>query len=336
MDDSQRIALLIDGDNISPKHLPAIMVEVQKRGICSVKRIYGDWTTVNMNGWKTYLQQFCIRPMQQFRYGENATDGAIIMDAMEILLLSNRIDAFCIVSSDSDYYNLCHRIRESGRTVIGIGERKTKQILQLACDDFIFLDNLEIESDKPTDDNSNEVTNPEKLLVRAYLECSSEGDWVTFASLGGIAKNIYPSFDPRSYNHPSFRSLIKSLEIFEVKGDNCMPPNFYCRIKEAPKESSEKRKGVIKRFGPTYFGFIKYTDGDYFFTKANIRKDQQNIRIEAGMQVLFDILKSPDSTGIKSYEINGRAGNVEFIDHPNGVAVAQAQLNGAKLDQTMT
>ena len=330
MDNSQRIALLIDGDNISPKHLPAIMVEVQKRGTCSVKRIYGDWTTVNMNGWKPYLQQFGIRPMQQFRYGENATDGAIIMDAMEILLSSNRIDSFCIVSSDSDYYNLFHRIRESGRTAIGIGERKSKQILQLACDEFIFLDNLEMENDIASQDISNGFTNPEKLLVRAYLECSSERDWVTFARLGSIAKNIYPSFDPRSYNHASFRSLVESLEILEVKSDNCMPPNYYCRIKEAPKERFEKRKGVIKRFGPTYFGFIQYTDGDYFFTKANIRKDQQNIRIAAGMQVLFEILKSPNPSGIKAYEKNGRAGNVEFFDQPNRVGVEQSSLNSTK------
>jgi hypothetical protein len=330
MDDSQRIALLIDGDNISPKHLPAIMIELQKRGTCSVKRIYGDWTTVNMNGWKPYLQQFCIRPMQQFRYGENATDGAIIMDAMEILLSSNRIDTFCIVSSDSDYYNLCHRIRESGRTVIGIGERKTKQILQLACDEFIFLDNLEIKEEAPSENISNGITNPEKLLIRAYSECSSERDWISFARLGGIAKNIYPSFDPRSYNHPSFRSLVESLEIFEVKGDNCMPPNYFCRIKEVHKESSERRKGQIKRFGPTYFGFIKCDDGDYFFTKANIRKDQQNIEIVAGMQVMFDILKAPNPSGSKTYEKNGRAGNVEFLDQPNIIGTELDQAIGKK------
>jgi hypothetical protein len=174
------------------------------------------------------------------------------------------------------------------------------------------------------------ITNPEKLLIRAYSECSSERDWIPFARLGGIAKNIYPSFDPRSYNHPSFRSLVESLEMFEVKSDNCMPPNYFCRIKEASKEISEKRKGVIKRFGPTYFGFIKCDNGDYYFTKANIRKDQQNIKIVAGMHVLFDILRFPNPSGIKAYEKNGRAGNVEFLDQLNGVEVGQDQPNDKK------
>ena len=194
MNNGQRIALLIDGDNVSPKFLPAIMMEIQKRGTCSVKRIYGDWTTSGMNGWKGYLQQLGIRPMQQFRYGENATDGAIIMDAMEILLSSNRIDCFCIVSSDSDYYNLCHRIRESGRTVIGIGERKTRSILQQACDEFIFIENLEMEKPDTLRSISREMSNPETLLVRAYLECSAEKDWVSFARLGAIAKSVYRQF----------------------------------------------------------------------------------------------------------------------------------------------
>jgi len=171
-----KIALLVDGDNISSKYLPAIIGEIQKRGTLAVKRIYGDWTSVNMAGWQSSLMKFCIRPVQQFRYGSNATDGALIMDAMEVLLTTDRIDCFCIVSSDSDFYSLCLRIRENGKTVIGIGNEQTKDVLIRACDDFVFLENLNLEELRITKDLDEELLNPETLLASAYARCSGDDE----------------------------------------------------------------------------------------------------------------------------------------------------------------
>jgi hypothetical protein len=309
-----KIALFVDGDNISPKYMPAIMSEIQKRGTLAIKRIYGDWTNTGMHGWQDCLKQFCIRPIQQFRYGENATDGAIIMDAMEVLLTTDRIDCFCIVSSDSDFYSLCLRIREHGKTVIGIGNKKTKDVLIRACDEFVRLENLSLKEQKSTKNRDEEPSDPETLLVRAYTECSGDEEWVSFANLGSIARMIDPSFDPRTYNHFNFRSLLKSLDIFEIRKDQCLPPNYFCRLKEKPEsETIKKQEGVIKNM-LSWYGFIQGHDGDYYFTLSNISGDQKNLRIQKGMKVLFGVIKPPDPAAADTSEKNGKAGNVEFID----------------------
>ncbi len=318
MDNNLRIALLIDGDNVSPKYVPAIMAEMQRRGTCAIKRIYGDWTTPNMNGWKRYLQQYCIRPIQQFRHGENATDGAIIMDAMEILFTHERIESFCIVSSDSDFYSVCLKIRETGRTVIGIGEHKTKELLQRACNEFVFLENLvPSEAAEPPDDTYTD-SDPETLLRRAYQEAVDDGEWVAFSHLGHVAKGINSSFDPRTYNHSNFRSLIESLDCFEVQPDKRIPPNYYCRLKPtAQPVSADRRTGKIKNFR-NWFGFIQCDDGDYYFTRSNVRKDQQRLKLRPGAAVAFDTLRRPDPAASESAERNGKAGNVELVETRDG------------------
>lgn len=315
-----RIALLIDGDNISPKYLPAIMSEMQQRGTCSIKRIYGDWTTPHMGGWKKHLNQYCVRPVQQFRNGENATDNAMIMDAMEILLAHDRIDCYCIISSDSDFYSLCLRIREHGRTVIAIGNRNTREILQRACDEFVFLENLSISGQKKEEDQANDdpaeedLSDPEVLLVKAYSICDNEQEWVPLSTLGTISKSMNSSFDPRTYNHWNLRSLIESLDIFELRKDDNLPPSYFCRLKKTSETKTiERHEGVIKDFRQ-YYGFIQGRDGDYYFTRTNILRDQKNVWIKRGMRVLFDVLESPDPEGTETHEINGKAGNVEFID----------------------
>lgn len=315
MENNYRIALLVDGDNISPKYLPAIMHEMQKRGTCYLKRIYGDWTSATMGGWKDCLQEFGVRPMQQFRYGVNSTDNAIIMDAMEILLSTHRIECFCIVSSDGGFHSLCQRIRESGRFVIGIGDRKTKPVLQRSCDEFVFLDNLSLDESKSLGKINGEALNPESLLTRAYLECSSDREWVPFSKLGFFARKLIPSFDSRTYNHSSFKSLIESLDIFEVTGDACIPPNWFCRLKENLPKETGRQTGKIKKFLSTsFYGFISGEDGDYYFTRANLKKEQQHIELESGMQVIFDVVSRPNPAGLKAHEKNGRAGNVEISD----------------------
>jgi hypothetical protein len=307
-----KFALLIDGDNISPRYVDSILAEIQKRGSCSIKRIYGDWSSPQLNGWRDSLERHCIRPIQQFRNGENATDNAIIMDTMEILLTNDRIDCFAIVSSDSDFYSLCIRIREHGRSVLGIGENKAKDILIQSCDEFVFLENLKtLESDIEID-LGKDLSNPELLLTKAYQECSQENDWVPFSKIGSVAKSIKPSFDSRTYNHQNLRSLIESLNIFEIDKDKCMPPNFFCRLKISD-DIIQQKSGEIINFG-AWYGFIKASDGEYYFTKSNVIKDQQNLHFTKGMKVSFDVLKKPDKAGQNNHEKNGKAGNIKIIN----------------------
>jgi uncharacterized LabA/DUF88 family protein len=138
-----RLAVLIDADNTQPAIAEALLAEIAKYGVASVKRVYGDWTLPNLKGWKDQLAEHAIQPMQQFRYttGKNATDSAMIIDAMD-LLYTDRFDGFCIVTSDSDFTRLASRLRESGMTVYGFGERKTPASLVSACDKFVYLDVL--------------------------------------------------------------------------------------------------------------------------------------------------------------------------------------------------
>src|SRR5215475_11568030 len=147
-DNGSTLALLIDGDNASPKIVAGLLAEVAKYGVASVRRIYGDWTKPNLRGWKDVLLEHSIQPVQQFAYtsGKNATDGAMIIDAMD-LLNTGRFTGFCIVSSDSDFARLAARIREQGVTVYGFGERKTPRPFVTACDKFIYLDVLQADGD---------------------------------------------------------------------------------------------------------------------------------------------------------------------------------------------
>ena len=143
LDKGATLALLIDGDNASPKIVAGLLAEVAKYGAAGVRRIYGDWTKPNLGGWKDCLLEHSIQPIQQFAYttGKNATDGAMIIDAMD-LLYTARFDGFCIVSSDSDFARLAARIREQGVTVYGFGERKTPRPFVTACDKFVYFDVL--------------------------------------------------------------------------------------------------------------------------------------------------------------------------------------------------
>lgn len=140
---TKKLAVLIDADNTQPSIATALLAEIAKYGVANVKRIYGDWTTDNLKGWKKVLLDLAIQPIQQFSYtvGKNATDSRMIIDAMD-LLYSDRFDGFCLVSSDSDFTGLASRLREAGLTVYGFGERKTPVPLRAACDKFIYLDVL--------------------------------------------------------------------------------------------------------------------------------------------------------------------------------------------------
>jgi len=219
----KRLAVLIDADNAQPSITEGLMSEVAKYGLASVKRIYGDWTTPSLSGWKSVLLEHSIQPVQQFRYtaGKNATDSAMLIDAMD-LLYTKRFEGFCLVSSDSDFTRLASRIREEGLLVYGFGERKTPKPFVSACDKFIFTEVLRSKEDagpavKPK--TANELKRDTKLvgLLRGALEAASdESGW---AHLGAVGSNIAkqaPEFDPRNYGYSKLGELATATKLFDV------------------------------------------------------------------------------------------------------------------------
>jgi uncharacterized LabA/DUF88 family protein len=218
-----RLAVLIDADNAQPSITEGLLSEVSKYGVASVKRIYGDWTTPNLSGWKFILLEHSIQPVQQFRYtvGKNATDSAMIIDAMD-LLYSKRFDGFCLVSSDSDFTRLASRIREQGLLVYGFGEKKTPKAFVSACDKFIFTEVLRFQEDavsavKPK--TATELKGDTKLvtLLRSALEAASDDSG--WAHLGAVGNNIVKQaseFDPRNYGFSKLGELAKATNLFDV------------------------------------------------------------------------------------------------------------------------
>jgi len=213
----KRLAVLIDADNAQPLITQGLMSEIAKYGVASVKRIYGDWTTPSLGGWKSVLLEHSIQPVQQFRYtvGKNATDSAMIIDAMD-LLYTKRFEGFCLVSSDSDFTRLASRIREEGLLVYGFGEKKTPKAFVSACDKFRFQESTETAVKQKT---ANELKRDAKLvsLLRNALEAASdEGGW---AHLGAVGSNIAkqaPEFDPRNYGFSKLGELAAAIGIFNV------------------------------------------------------------------------------------------------------------------------
>jgi uncharacterized LabA/DUF88 family protein len=225
----QKIAVLIDGDNAQAGLLPQMLVEAARYGQVTVRRIYGDWTTTNMNSWKETLNYHAFQPIQQFRYtiGKNATDSAMIIDAMDILH-SNTVDAFCLVSSDSDYTRLATRIRETGIFVMGIGEKKTPKPFVNACDVFVYTENLVAETKaakarsskrkSASKQKSTSEADPMPLLEQAFDMAVQENGWARLDLMGNALYQLDPGFDPRTYGQRQLSRLIKSLkDQFEMR-----------------------------------------------------------------------------------------------------------------------
>ncbi len=251
-DSTRKLAVLVDGDNAQPSLLPKILSEAAKYGTLTIRRIFGDWTTPQMNQWKTQLNSYAVQPVQQFRYtvGKNATDSAMIIDAMDILH-SELVDGFCIVSSDSDYTRLATRIREEGVFVMGIGKRQTPKPFINACNLFIYTENIGQENEEEADDAKNEpqarheaknggrsqlgnAKNALPLLRMAYKMGSDESDWVHLANIGNNLRQIDPSFDPRTYGFQRLSQLVSSLsKYFEVrvKEQESAPPIIYVKAR---------------------------------------------------------------------------------------------------------
>ncbi|WP_110240713.1 NYN domain-containing protein [Nocardioides gilvus] len=240
-----RLAVLIDADNAQPSRSDALMAEIATFGVATVKRIYGDWTTSQLTGWKSAANKHAIQPMQQFAYtkGKNSTDSALIIDAMD-LLYSDRLDGFVLVSSDSDFTRLASRLRESGKTVYGVGERKTPEAFRAACDRFIYTDVLGVESAEAEADAEADPTVPTEVvadgqsnrstprqsskqlrgdsalvqLLRGAVASASDDDgWANLGAVGTTAAKQSPDFDSRNWGYAKLIDLVTTIGLFEVR-----------------------------------------------------------------------------------------------------------------------
>ena len=223
-DKTEKLAVLIDADNAQPSIVEGLLAEIATIGTANVKRIYGDWTAPDLKGWKEVLLQYSIQPIQQFSYtyGKNATDSAMIIDAMD-LLYTDKFDGFCIVSSDSDFTKLASRIREAGLFVYGFGEKKTPEPFVSACDKFIFTEVLRSKDDdteKIKRKTSTELKQDTKLvnLLRNAVEASSDDSgWAPLASVGSNIAKQAPEFDPRNYGYKKLGELVTATKLFHIE-----------------------------------------------------------------------------------------------------------------------
>ena len=245
MPSDKRFAVLIDADNISEKYLKFILDEISNDGIATYKRIYGDWTKPALGTWKTALLDNSVLPIQQYGYttGKNATDSAMIIDAMDILY-SGSVEGFCIVSSDSDFTRLAARLRESGMYVVGMGEQKTPTPFIAACNKFKYLDVLAAaaaeaaQPEKSGTEKGGKKSNKKlealkRSLITIVNENSDEDEWLTIGDLGNLLLKRHPDFDVRNYGYNKLTKFIDSLGIFELKsvkeGNN---KQIYVRVLE--------------------------------------------------------------------------------------------------------
>ncbi|MDR2001960.1 MAG: NYN domain-containing protein [Dysgonomonas sp.] len=244
-----KLAVLIDADNIPYSNIKGMLDEITKFGIPTIKRIYGDWTKPSVSGWKQPLLEHAITPIQQYSYttGKNATDSAMIIDAMDILH-SDKVDGFCLVSSDSDFTRLAVRLRESGMFVLGLGEKKTPNPFIVACDKFIYIEILENSDNQqnaqsPGTSTETKSTNIEpvnkkliQLLKSTIRDVADDDGWAYLGEVGNLIIKKRPDFDSRNYGFPKLTPLIKSqkkvFEIDERDIDKSRTKLIYVKVKE--------------------------------------------------------------------------------------------------------
>ena len=237
----KKLAILIDGDNIPSAYVKEMMEEIAKYGNPTIKRIYWDWTRPGLTKWKDILLEHAIQPIQQYGYtiGKNATDSAMIIDAMDILY-SARVDGFCIVSSDSDFTRLATRLREAGMAVYGMGEKKTPKPFIVACDKFIYIEILKKPPIKTLASPEKKAKKWEKIIPFSELvpemtpeldmvtpevialirdtvsDLADDDGWAFLGDVGGLLQKKQPNFDPRNYGFNKLTPLLASTELFEI------------------------------------------------------------------------------------------------------------------------
>ena len=241
------IAVLIDGENIPSAHVQEMMEEIAKYGNPTIKRIYGDWTKPRLSKWKNVLLENAITPIQQYSYtsGKNASDSAMIIDAMD-LLYSEKVNGFCLVSSDSDFTKLATRLREAGMKVIGIGEKKTPNPFIVACDKFIYIEIIANKAQKKENKDSSKnsvdkITKREiKLIQNSISDLSDDDGWAFLGDVGGLIQKKQTNFDSRNYGFEKLTPLIKSIGSFEIEQRESSKSKYkliYVRNKNSSKQS---------------------------------------------------------------------------------------------------
>lgn len=227
MEKDIKIAVLIDADNVSSHPIKEMMEEIAKYGNPTIKRIYGDWTKPQLGKWKNVLLENAITPIQQYGYtvGKNATDSAMIIDAMDILY-SEKVDGFCLVSSDSDFTKLATRLREAGMLVIGMGEKKTPEPFIVACDKFIYVEILQNQEPDTTGDKSKSKPKPQvdkitpkliRLIHNTISDLADDDGWAFMGDVGNLIQKKQPNFDSRNYGFQKLTPLISSIPVFEIE-----------------------------------------------------------------------------------------------------------------------
>lgn len=256
----QKLVVLIDADNASPSIIYGLMAEIAKYGTAHVKRIYGDWTSPNLKGWKEILLEHALQPIQQFGYtkGKNSTDSAMIIDAMD-LLYSGRFDGFCIVSSDSDFTRLASRIREGGLNVYGFGEEKTPKSFISVCDKFIYTEILQNIDENDSENNDVKEKKPQvkqkstnelkmdtrlvNLLRSAVIASMDEEGWAFLGEVGQHITKQSPEFDARNYGYAKLKDLVKAIGLFKIdeRIDQRVPniKQIYIKDKRMKKQEVE-------------------------------------------------------------------------------------------------
>lgn len=249
-------AVLIDGDNIPSAYVKEMMEEIAKYGNPTIKRIYGDWTNPRLNKWKTVLLENAITPIQQYGYtsGKNATDSAMIIDAMDILY-AGKVNGFCLVSSDSDFTRLATRLREAGMQVFGIGEKKTPNPFIVACDKFIYIEILKTQSEEDTSGTAetqartkssiDKITPKEIRFISTTISDVADDDgWAFLGDVGSLLQKRHPNFDSRNYGFQKLTPLIGSIKNFELErreDSRGRKKLIYVKINEKPTSRSRKK-----------------------------------------------------------------------------------------------
>ena len=238
-----RLAVLIDADNVPYANVKAMLAEIARYGTPTIKRIYGDWTQPTLSGWKKVLLENAVTPIQQYSYatGKNSTDSAMIIDAMDILY-TNRVDGFCLVSSDCDFTRLATRLREAGKLVIGIGEQKTPTPFISACDRFIYLEILSDDKKKKQRSMKARGSQPaleepgigmpaaavrqkgnrlpqevSEMIIVSVNDLADENGWAFLGDVGNLLLKKQPSFDSRNYGYQKLSQLIQAMDRFEIE-----------------------------------------------------------------------------------------------------------------------
>jgi cold shock CspA family protein len=304
-------AVLVDGENASPKDFPGIIREVEKQGDVAIQRVYADWTQPAHSNWKETLHTTGARPVHQFNYGKDAADHALIMDAIELTMSTPRIDAVCIVSSDGGYHTLALRIREKGLYVMGIGKRNTPERLRRACHHFVYSDLLDFASDDTGE--TKEDLDLDRILLKAFNEAQEDNEAVYLGILGTHIKRIDPAFDPRSYSFKTLKGLVQaSSHLFKVDDSN----KSQCFVSLCPSVVGGKlypeEEGVISRW-INHYGFIDNSHGSYFFNKINVVKEHRDEVLKKGDRVKFKVIKRPNLSADSSAERNGKANEIQLI-----------------------